>query len=151
MLRTHSRVRRRQANQPFQGSLKQRRRRCFGPLNGGVRRLVAALAVTRAPGMQALVPDPPSQKWRKALSFSGGHAMRKPRESSEADSPAAAEISTERDSLATGASLMAETDTRSKSSTCGGAPSWFARLNQAPWDAKGVRGGSAERLLPFEV
>ena len=101
--------------------------------------------------MQALVLDPSLQKWRKALSFSGGHAMREPRESSEPDSPAAAERSTEKHSLATGASLMAETDTRGKSSTCGGTPSWFARLNQAPWYAKGVRGGSAERLLSIEV
>ena len=112
---------------------------------------MAALAVTRASGMQALVPDPSSQKWRKALSFSRGHAMREPRESSEPDSPAAAERSTEKHSLATGASLMAETDTRGKSSTCGGTPSWSARLNQAPWYAKGVRGGSAERLLSIEV
>ena len=101
--------------------------------------------------MQALVLEPSLQKWRKALSFSGGHAMREPRESVEPDSPAAAERSTEKHSLATGASLMAETDTRGKSSTCGGTPSWSARLNQAPWYAKGVRGGSAERLLSIEV
>ena len=97
------------------------------------------------------MPDPALQKWRKALSFSGGHAMREWRESSEPDSPAGAEISTAKHSLATGASLMAETDTRGKSSTCGGTPSWFARLNQAPWYGKGVSGGSAERLLSIEV
>ena len=77
--------------------------------------------------------------------------MREPREGSEPDSPAAAEISTEKDSRATGTSLMAETDTRGKSSTCRGTPSWFARLNQASWYAMGVRGGSAERLPSIEV
>ena len=72
--------------------------------------------------MQALVPDPSLQKWRKAPSFFEGHAMREPGESSEPDSPATAEGSTENDSLATCPSPMAETDTRGKSSTCGGTP-----------------------------
>jgi len=106
---------------------------------------------TRAGYASLGVPDPSLQKWRKALSFSAGHAMREPHESSERDSPAAAEISTEKDSLPSGASLMADTDTRGKSSTCGGTPSWFARLIQASWYAKGVRGGSAGRLPSIEV
>ena len=82
------------------------------PVMQSVRRLVAVLAVGGLPECKPSWLIPSLQMWRKALSLSEGYVPREQVGSSKPDSPAAAETSSPCDSLATGASRMAETDTR---------------------------------------
>jgi hypothetical protein len=93
-------------NNQFQRSVNSR------PLNWGVRRLVAVLAVGGFPECRRSWLIPSLQMRRKALSLSEGYVLREQVGSSKLDSPAPAETSSPYHSLAGGASRMAETGTR---------------------------------------
>ena len=90
---------------------------------GGVRRLVAVLAVGGLPVCKRSWLIPSLQMRRKALSLSEGYVPREHVGSSKLDSPAPAETSSPCDSLAGGASRMPETDTRGSSER-----RWYSQL-----------------------
>ena len=142
---------RRNAQQPVPPERQRRRCACrCRPVNWGVRRLVAVLAVGGFPECKPSWLVPSWQMRGKALSLPAGYAPREQAGSSKPDSPAPAETSARATRSRAAHHRWLEL-TRAAVVNIGGTPAWSTPLSEARWYANGVQGGSAEHLLSIEV